>query len=268
MSKAQFAGFLNTPSIWRGKQFGIQQFEFPSVNLSSFQPIPLPGNLRLGHQIEHIFRQLIEHSATFSIVLHNLPISKEGQTLGEIDFILRNSTTDKLIHVELTYKFYLILPEVADPIRKLIGPNRRDKFSYKVSKIRDRQFGLLDTAEGAEALHQHSIDPSEIEHQCCFKAQLFQPYGSTEVQIGSFNQACIRGYWLNFNDFNTPHFAKALFYMPTKSEWVIEPHEQIGWKGHSEILTEIRQSHLRERAPMLWVKRAEGALEKLFVVWW
>ena len=89
MIKAQCLGFLNTPPLWEGKQFDIQQFEFPSIDLSSFQPEPLPQNIRLGHQVEYIFKQLIEHSAQYNILVYNLPIRKEKRTLGEIDFILK-----------------------------------------------------------------------------------------------------------------------------------------------------------------------------------
>lgn len=268
MIRALCDGFLNTPPLWRNEQFGIQQFEFPSVDFDTLQTKPLPTNLRLGHQMEYVFKQLVEASGAYTVAVHNLPITKGGITKGEIDFVLKKPSTKQLIHVELTYKFYLIDPTISEPIHQLIGPNRRDTFFAKMEKIKHKQFPLLHTEEGTKAVQERDIAPSSIEQQCCFKAQLFEPYGSKTNTLGAFNRDCLAGYWLRFNDFNTADFGKAQFYMPTKSEWVIAPHDQVAWKSHSEILSEVGPSLLQERAPMLWVKKSDTEFEKLFVVWW
>ena len=236
MSEAQCLGFLNTPPIWENKQFDIQQFEFPSLSLHSFRAKSIPTNIRLGHQMEHVYKQLVEHSDNYNVVLHNLPIRKEKVTIGEIDFIIKDSINNKFIHVELTYKFYIIDPEISTPIDRLIGPNRRDSFVAKMEKMKNVQFPLLHTEEGAKTLKDKNIDGFTIKHQCCFKAQLFYPYGSKDIDIGPLNANCLVGYWLRFDDFNIPHFAIAQYYIPSKSEWVIEPNDQVDWKSHVENL--------------------------------
>lgn len=268
MIKAQCLGFLNTPPLWEQKQFGIRQFEFPSLTLDSFQFKSIPGNLRLGHQVEFIFKQLVEYSEAYDVVLYNLPIRKEKHTLGEIDFILLDKKNNQLIHTELTYKFYLIIPEIEEPVHKLIGPNKRDTFFAKMEKIKYKQIPLLHSTEGIEALASLQIDHLKIEHQCCFKAQLFQPYGSGIVNIDSLNKNCLVGYWLRFDDFNKPCFTNDHFYLPTKSEWIIEPNNQIEWKSHVEIMIDINSRLLKEIAPLVWLKNSKGKFEKLFVVWW
>ena len=90
MISAQCVGFLNTPPLWEKQQFDIQQFEFPSSELHAFYPKPIPNNLRLGHQIEFVFKQLVEYSNAYSIVLYNLPIRQVDRTLGGIDFIRKD----------------------------------------------------------------------------------------------------------------------------------------------------------------------------------
>lgn len=274
MILSQSIGFLNTPPLWEGEQFDIQQFEFPKLDLKTFQPKVTLGNFRLGHQLEYVFKQLIEHSETHEVVLHNLPIRQEKRTLGEIDFIIKDKIRDKHIHVELTYKFYIIDPDVIntgiidrDPIHSLIGPNRRDSFNLKMEKTKNKQFPLLHSEEAAQALYNIDIDHSEVEHQCCFKAQLFQPYGSHSVNIGSLNKGCLTGYWLRLNDFNKPDFAGNQYYIPSKSEWPVKPHYQVSWKSHDEILKEINQALSTERAPMVWLQNTKGEFEKLFVMW-
>ena len=268
MIKAQCAGFAKTLPLWEKKQFDILQFEVLSLSLQSFHPKIIPQNIRLGHQMEHVFKQLVEYSEAYKVVLHNLPIRQGKQTLGEIDFILKDKARNKLIHVEMTYKFYIINPEISKPIHSLIGPNRRDTFFTKMKKIKNVQFPLLHSEEGAKALYDINIDHLEVEHQCCFKAQLFQPYGSRAVNIGSLNKGCLAGYWLRFDDFNKHEFASAQFYMPTKSEWVIEPHDHATWKSHVEIMMDVNFRLLKEIAPMVWMKYSTDEFEKIFVVWW
>lgn len=266
MIKAQCLGFLNTPPLWRGNQFDIQQFNFPDLKLNTIQPEALPQNLRLGHQVEHIFKQLIEQSNSYNILVYNLPIRHEKRTLGEIDFILQDNINNKLIHVELTYKFYIIDTDITDPIQRLIGPNRRDTFFLKKEKIKNIQFPLLHAHEGIEALAKLGIDHKAIEHQCCFKAQLFIPYGQKTTQIEPFNKDCITGLWLRFDDFDNPEFQKAQFYIPTKSEWIIEPHDEVSWQSHQESITDIRQRLVRGHAPMVWCKAQKNSIKKIFIL--
>ena len=263
----QFLGFLNTSPLWRNNEFGIQQFEFPELQLESFQPQPIPQNIRLGHQMEYLFKQLLQYSEAYQVLLHNLPIKQSNLTIGEIDFILNERATQKLIHVELTYKFYIINTEITTPLHRLIGPNRRDMFITKMKKIKNKQFALLHTEDGNRTLANHGINTDQIEHQCCYKAQLYTPYGTT-VNIHPLNSGCIAGYWLQLTDFNANNFKDYDFYIPNKSEWIITPHIEVTWISHSQILLAINLYMYEENTPMIWMKKSDTVLEKFFVVWW
>lgn len=268
MVKQQCIGFLNTSPLWENNQFGIQQFEFPEIDWSTFQPKIIPERIRLGHQMEYVFKQLVEHSGAYEMLLHNLPIKDGNRTIGEIDFVLRDAQTAELIHIELTYKFYIINPEISEPIHQLMGPNRRDMFFTKMEKIKNNQFQLLHSEEGSKALYNNNIDHDKISHQACYKAQLFEPYGSIPVNIRPLNTECFTGYWLRFEDFKTADFKSYEFYIPYKSQWVIAPHENVQWSTHFETLMDINLRMLEENAPMVWMKKSETEFEKFFVVWW
>jgi len=270
----QCIGFLKTPPLWNNKQFGIQQFEFPSFTLNNFEASPISYKMRLGHQMEAVFKQLIIHSSKYELLLHNLPIREGKTTMGEIDFILkptcptgREIETSKLVHVELTYKFYIIDMAISEPIHRLIGPNRRDMFFTKMEKIKHRQFPLLHSLEGAEALLQNGIDNNNIEHQCCFKAQLFIPFGHTSVHIRPLNKDCVSGFWIRFDDFNTLEFKSHQYYIPYKSEWVVRPNKDVKWQSHYEILMDINLRMLKENSPLVWIRKSETEIEKVFIVW-
>ncbi|MGD1945919.1 MAG: DUF1853 family protein, partial [Croceivirga sp.] len=169
-------GFLNTSPLWKNQQFGLEQFNFPIAELSGHNPIDLTTNLRLGHQMEHVFKHLITVSDEYEVLLSNLFIEEGKIRIGELDFILREHKTNKPIHVELAYKFYIINPEISEPIYRLMGPNKRDMFFTKLDKLKEKQLPLLYHNSLLSHWDDHDINLLEIEQKCCFKAQLFEPY--------------------------------------------------------------------------------------------
>lgn len=264
----QCIGFINTPPLWVNEQFGLQQFAFPELQLKHFQPEPIPERIRLGHQMEYLCKQLLAYDTQYDVVLHNLPVRAGKQTIGEIDFILREQATHALVHVELTYKFYIIDTNITAPVHQLMGPNRRDMFFTKMEKIKKEQIPLLRSAPAVSALEQMGLSTEQIDHQVCYKAQLFHPYGINKVHIRPLNKDCIFGFWLKFEDFKRKEFSSYSYYIPFKSQWVVAPHENVSWSSHFEILMDINLRMIQERAPMVWMRKANGLYEKLFVVWW
>jgi len=249
-------------------QFGMEQFKFPELDVNSFIPNTIPKNLRLGHQIEYVCKQLLDASEKYEVLLHNIPIQKEKQTIGEIDFIIQEIATQQLVHVELTYKFYIIDTEIKDPILQLIGPNRCDAFNVKLAKIKNDQFSLIHTDIGRTTLLKKGINTSNIQQQVCYKAQLFQPYKSLLLDIQPLNSHCIVGYWLRITEFNSAEFRHQKFYVPSKSEWVLDPIKAVEWVTHDAASIAIEECIQHQRSPMLWMKKSETKLEKFFVVYW
>ncbi len=268
MRLKQFSGFLATPPLWLNEQFTVQQFRFPEIDLNEFPLKPIPTNIRLGHQMEHVCRQLLEHCPDYEVLLHNLPIKSGKRTIGEIDFIVKELSSGQIIHVELTYKFYIINPEISEPIHQLMGPNKRDMFFTKMEKIKNEQFKLLHLPAGIAALSDKGIDHSKITHQTCYKAQLFEPYRGTKTNVRPLNIHCKAGYWLRFDEFEHKKFKSYQFYIPSKSEWVIAPHNMVKWRSHFETLLDLNLRMLKESAPMIWMQKSTTEFEKFFVVWW
>lgn len=260
-------GFYETPPLWINQQFGLPQFSMPDVALEKLAPLQLPTKLRLGHQMEYVFNHIISASSTYEIALQNLLIESGKVRLGELDFILRDPATNHYFHVELAYKFYILNPSISEPIYRLMGPNKRDMFFTKLDKLKEKQFPLLLHSSLEPYWNTLEINPQDIQQQCCFKAQLFQPYGET-VSIRPLNKECIAGHWLSFDDFNSDNFRTSSFYIPQKIEWVMRPHHNVAWQSHYETLLDVNLRMVKEQAPMLWIKRPDGVLEKVFVVWW
>lgn len=261
-------GFLSTHPLWVKEQFGITQFEFPPIDLSGFVPKEIPINVRLGHQIEHIFHQLIDHDPTYEVLANNVQLKRNKITLGELDFILRHQETMQDYHVELTYKFYILDPNISEPIHRAMGPNRRDMFFRKMEKTRDHQFSLLFSNEGTRLLSTLDVDASKCIQQCCFLGQLFVPYNSKPLSVRPLNTKCIVGHWMNLSQFKEEPFVGYEFYIPHKYEWLQTPHVDVLWQSHFDTMLEVNVRHLNKHAPMVWIKSENHKLEKTFIVWW
>ncbi|MEP3445388.1 MAG: DUF1853 family protein [Flavobacteriaceae bacterium] len=268
MNQELSLGFYHTFPLWIDEQFEVQQFEFPKIEFSKFVPTTINQRLRLGHQMECVFEQLISSSGYWKTIAKNILVNEGATRVGELDFILENTITEAIYHIELVYKFYIVNPEIQNPTQRLIGPNNSDAFLTKLDKLRKKQFPLLYANALSHKLTKLGINISEVKQQACFKAQLFMPYGDTPINIGPLNKNCIVGKWIRFNEFNTKAFKSSLYYIPIKKEWVIAPTGNRIYGTHSKTLPVIERSMLKERSPMLWMKKSGGTIEKLFVVWW
>jgi uncharacterized protein len=264
----QIQGFISTPKLWDGKLLGVEQFEFPSINMHDFQPKPIPQNIRLGHQVEYIFHQLIAYSEQYEILLFNQPIKNENRTLGEIDFILKDTKENALLHIELTYKFYLIDDSKPNPIYQLIGPNKKDSFIEKINKIKNHQFKLLHKEETYNLLNNKLIDINKITSKVCFKGQLFIPFHKKKYSIEPFTKHSIYGFWITKIDFKSVYFLDFVYFIPTKKEWLVAPHNQVNWKNYDAIIIDISSLHSNFQSPMIWLKNSCNQIEKAFIVWW
>jgi len=249
MDQFVYQGFIATQPLWNNTQFGLKQFNFPTIPKHTNIKQSIPRKLRLGHQMEYVFMHLIQGLDTYEVVLHNQPVKSGNQSIGEIDFIIEEKTTKQHIHIELTYKFYLIDPDISEPIHRLMGPNRNDMFFRKMEKIKEHQFPLLRSAEALELLQTLQIDINTLEQQVCFKAQLFLPYGLANVNIRPLNVACISGFWLKFDMLKTASFNSFKFFIP-------------------RMLMDVNIRLLKENSPMVWMQKPDGSIEKVFVVWW
>ncbi|MEO0573234.1 MAG: DUF1853 family protein [Bacteroidota bacterium] len=265
--KELLKGFYASAPLWKKQQFGLQQFEFPEWDSAQLVSIALPTNLRLGHQMEYVFNHLISTSKQYEVILNNILIEEGKTRIGELDFILKELKTQQYIHVELAYKFYIINPEISEPMYRLMGPNKRDMFYIKLDKLKEKQLPQLYHDSLLPYWATHNIDITRIQQQCCFKAQLFEPY-KEHSSIRPLNIDCISGTWIRFDDFNSKTFSMAEFYIPRKWEWVVAPHTAVNWLNHFEALMEVNLRMVKENAPMLWVKKHSGKVEKLFVIWW
>ncbi len=244
---------------------GVDLFDLSFLELKKDLEIRLPQNLRLGHLVEKIVAEAIRISSNYDLLYENVQVIEDKETVGEIDFIIREHASGQVIHLELAYKFYLFDPSVSDnQIECWIGPNRRDTLAGKLDKLQKKQFPLLYRKSMQERLVDLAFD--ELCQKLCFLVSLYLPY-ECKGQKRPINSLAVKGYYLRLETFQALHISSNKYYLPAKREWGMEPSEGEQWHSFEEVEQEILASLKEKRAPLCWQKRKEIYAE-FFVVWW
>ncbi len=268
----QFEGFIDTPSIFKNSEFsGFKLFKFPdkisnvtSKNLDK----DFSKNLVLGKRVEHFFLETIKDSSKYQLIAHNIQIHDTHRTLGELDFIIRELKTLKILHIELMYKFYVYDPELTGEMERWVGPNKKDSLLQKIQKVKTNQFPLLHTHETKEYLRSIDLDSEDIEQEICFKACLFIPKEVESSNFPHINEQCIIGSWIHLEDFREYNLEGSQFFAPDKQDWPIDPKNGEEWFNFMQLEEQIQHLHSRKKSPLVWIKKIDGSFERIIVVWW
>ncbi|MGH8352425.1 MAG: DUF1853 family protein, partial [Pseudomonas sp.] len=89
---------------------------------------------RLGLYYERLWQFALRAAPGIELLAANLPIRQAGQTLGELDLLLRDR--EGVHHLELAIKLYLGPPQAdgRDPAHWL-GPGSRDRLDLKLDHL-------------------------------------------------------------------------------------------------------------------------------------
>lgn len=269
----QYLGFLSSTSLKKVESvLQLPVFNFEELSKSSvsidISDIAIPDNEVLGKRVEHFFEHCIAHSKQYQLICKNKQIFNDKITIGELDFIIRDLFHQKIIHVELVYKFYLYDPKIKTELDRWIGPNRKDSLPFKIEKLKKHQFPLLYKEETLPILEALKLNPLEINQEICYLANLFVPKSYKEGPSISSIKNCIKGYWIQLNQLTIEEYDSCKFYIPNKSDWMVTPKSNKVWLSYHETLPILNKHIIQKKSPLLWVKRNEDSYERLFIVWW
>ncbi len=221
----------------------------------------------LGKQAEACFEYLLNNSKNHQLLAANIQIQGETKTLGELDYLVFDTETEKTLHIELACKFYLFDDSLGpDYEAKWIGPNRKDTLKEKLEKIKEKQFPLLFAPETRTALKDLQLDIAKIEQQICIKSFLFLPKGFNKEELPKPYQNCVVGTYISFSELKEEQ-AGALFAVPDKKQWLLPPENLPDWYSFSEAKEYISILINNKKSPLVY-KKQKGIFEKFFVVWW
>jgi uncharacterized protein len=135
-----------TACRWPDSQWYRQQFEqrMDWLLLQDRQPemllqlVASRKDRRLGKYFETLWFYWLDHHPRYRVLHHNLQIVIEGETIGEMDFIVQDKETNEVIHLELAVKSYLGTGQLEVPAN-WYGPHRKDRLDIKLAHLLDRQ---------------------------------------------------------------------------------------------------------------------------------
>ncbi len=220
----------------------------------------------LGKQAEACFEIYLKHSKKYKLLVSNIQINSVHSTLGELDYIIRDINTQKILHIELACKFYLydknagILEE-----EKWLGPNRKDRLYDKLEKVKTKQFPLLYAPETIQKLGHYNIHVP-IWQQLCLKAFLFLPKKLNSSTFSENYRNCIVGYWIRLKDFEEEE-QNYYYTIPTKKEWLLPPNSLKNWLSFAKVKQAIETQIQGRKSPLVY-KKTPSKIERFFVVWW
>lgn len=261
----QYEGFLNTPLLWKSDTvFGLKQFELATEKTQQFN-VPDKPELRLGKRVEQFSFFSFQQNKTIEILVENLQIQDGTRTVGEIDCLLLKNKQP--VHIEIIYKFYLYDSSVGTTeIEHWIGPNRRDSFFQKLTKLKNKQLPLLQSKYTKSYLNNLYFSSDNFTQNVFFKAQLFVPLNDLNKPFLEINNDCINGFYVYASEIKK--FNDCKFFIPTKVDWLKEVQTNINWLNYLSFETQISIFLKEKSAPLCWLKYPNGTTKKFFIVWW
>lgn len=127
---------------------------------------------RLGHRFETLLTYWFNHNARHEILTQNLQIHDANRTIGEFDFIIKDTLNNKIQHWEVACKFYIGIENTPQALH-WVGPMLKDRLDIKYNSMQTRQSKLSEHPAAQLKLKQLGI--SIDEHICLMKGRLFHP---------------------------------------------------------------------------------------------
>lgn len=261
----QYEGFLNTPLLWKNdKILELSQFEISTEKTPQFNSLS-KLEIRLGKRVEQFSFFTFQKDKTVKILSKNIQIQDGKRTVGEIDCLLQKK--EQPIHIEIVYKFYLYDKSVGNTeLEHWIGPNRRDSFFQKLTKLKNKQLPLLQNEHSKKYLDNLQLAPEQIKQNVYFKAQLFVPLNNISNVFSLINNKCISGFYIQLQKLS--QFENCKFHIPTKVNWLQEIQINTNWLTFINFKTQLQVFISQKSAPLCWIKHPNGKTQKFFVVWW
>ncbi len=191
-------------------------------------PEPLQDYIRFGNNrlLGKYFESLVEFwfqsSRRFDLIEKSVQVNHYGETLGEFDFILKDKSASKFIHLETAGKFYLS-SENKSVWKTFIGPNPKDNLQSKMKKLFDEQTQLSKTILGKKKLAEVGV--AEIKSALLLKGYFFYHLKNFlledyKIPVNS-NPNQNKGWWLRFGEMENLHKIKSKYWLVLKrSNWI------------------------------------------------
>lgn len=165
---------------------------------------------RLGIYAERLLAYFFKKSPWINMLTHSFQLIREGETLGEIDYIIE--WKGELYHIELAVKYYLGTNDL-NQYKNWIGPSGHDSLALKLDKVISQQLALAKEEEIRALVKGRAITSYFI-----LKGKFFCN-DSSENLPNWLNPKATRGNYYRINDIKTLIASKKLFHL-VRPNWL------------------------------------------------
>lgn len=152
---------------------------------------------RLGLYYERLWQYALHHAPDVQLLVANLPIRRQGRTLGELDLLLRDA--DGVHHVELAVKFYLGLDSGnCSQYDHWLGPGSHDRLDIKLARLCQHQLPLAGGAQARAVLAE--LTCCQVVSSLWLGGYLFHPWPVGCQSPAGANPRHLQGRWLRRSD--------------------------------------------------------------------
>jgi len=178
---------------------------------------------RLGLYYERLWQFALCQVPDVDLLVANLPIRHDGNTLGEIDLLLRDR--EGVHHLELAVKFYLGLGDDSARHDRWLGPGSHDRLDIKLRRLCDHQLRL--PSMPAAQLLLSELTSAPINSALWLGGYLFQPLANSCSPPAGASPQHLGGRWLRHHDW--PAFAES------DHETVWQPLPRHAWLAPARV---------------------------------
>ncbi|WP_428829780.1 DUF1853 family protein, partial [Pseudomonas agarici] len=159
--------------------------------------LALAATRRLGLYYERLWQFAVRQAPGIELIGANVPIRRDGHTLGELDMLLRDR--DGVHHLELAIKLYLGPQQGSgeDPARWL-GPGCHDRLDIKLAHMSQHQLPISARAQSREVLAALGIQAFSA--QLWLGGYLLYPWPGTSRPPRGAHPLHLHGRWLHQRD--------------------------------------------------------------------
>ena len=149
---------------------------------------------RLGNYFETLWRYWLMTGERYRLLYANLQLRTGERTLGEFDFLVKDTQTGKTLHWEVAVKFYLGSGDTTQP-DNWWGPARRDRLDIKTQRLLDHQGSLSQRPEAQALFSELGLQVDET--WLILKGRLYYPAGAQTTPPEGRHPDHLQGFWVH-----------------------------------------------------------------------
>ena len=230
---------------------------------------------RLGARFEGLWHYFLEQHSFYDVLTYNRQIFDGKQTIGALDFLIRDHFRHGVVHLELAVKFYLYVPGVPGAsLAQWIGPNPDDNLELKYRHLLDHQLPLSGDSRTCRDLRQQGLTLPDRQWGA-MKGVLFRPLEHAQMAVTAPAPVitdCSYGWWLRSSDSRllTERWPRHQWRLMAKTTW-LDPEE----RGDKLIDPQHLDTTLLQQGPIMVTgtaatghgeRQRASKTEKVFIV--